>query len=260
MTSSAIVRRVDEVPVRGSPLLRSEIAEWRERLNLVAGITERGAGGGFSLGLTTEEPVGRVMGRWRVFAQAMRPHFQAVVMAGQVHGATVRWHERVQSGWHLAEDGDGHATADAGVLVAVTVADCVPVYLAGPEGSGFALLHAGWRGIAAGVLERGVAVLAERLAVKPSEMVVHLGVAICGACYEVGPEVVAAVRGRGPDGPRHLDLRQELVARARRAAVGEITVSPACTACERERFFSHRASGGRDGRMLAYLGRPAAAA
>jgi YfiH family protein len=260
MGEASDVRRVVEAPVRGGPLVRSEIAEWRERSNLVAGITERGAGGDFSLGLTSEEPVGRVMGRWRAFAQAMRPHFRSVVMASQVHGATVRWHERVQPGWHLAEEGDGHAAADAGVLVAVTVADCVPVYLAGPEGVGFALLHAGWRGIAAGVLERGVALLAERLAVAPSELVVHLGVAICGACYEVGPEVVAAVTGRGADGPQRLDLRRELLARARSVGVGEVTVSPACTACEPERFFSHRASGGAHERMLAYLGRPAAGA
>jgi hypothetical protein len=86
---------------------------------------------------------------------------------------------------------------------------------------------------------------------------VHLGVGICGACYEVGPEVAWAVRGEGAPGKVHLDLRGELAARARRLGVAEVTVSRYCTAHDGARFFSHRGSGGDGGRMVAYLGRPA---
>jgi copper oxidase (laccase) domain-containing protein len=120
----------------------------------------------------------------------------------------------------------------------------------------FALLHAGWRGIAEGILERGVGLLAERAGVAPGGIVAHLGVGICGACYEVGPEVVKALEGRRVRRATQLDLRDVLVERAARLGVGEITRSPHCTSCRRDEHFTHRGSSGRDGRMVAYLGRP----
>ena len=236
-------------------IARAELAEWRERFGLVAGLTMRGGNGGFSLGLATEEPVGQVMGRWRAFLHAMRPGFLAVQAAQQVHSARVTWHEQVGPGLHLAEPCDGHAAAQRGLLLAVTIADCIPVYLAAGNGT-FAMLHAGWRGIAAGVLERGVALLAERSGLGPARMAVHLGVGICGACYEVGPEVVKALEGRRVRRPTQLDLRDVLVERAARLGVGEVTRSPRCTSCDRDVYFTHRGSSGRDGRMVAYLGRP----
>lgn len=237
---------------------RAELVEWRDRFGLVAGLTVRGGNGGFSLGLQTEEPVGQVMGRWRAFLHAVHPQFPAFQMARQVHSAAVAWHEQVEPGWHVAEDIDGHATGQHGLLLGVTIADCVPVYLAARGGELFALLHAGWRGVAAGILERGVGLLASRCGVGAGDVAVHLGVGICGSCYEVGPEVVLAVDGRRVPGAAPLDLRDVLAERAARLGVRDLTRSPFCTACSRDRFFSHRGSAGHDGRMVAYLGRPLA--
>ena len=98
--------------------------------------------------------------------------------------------------------------------------------------------------------------LASRTGLGAADLAVHLGVGICGDCYEVGPEVVRAVEGRSVSRATHLDLRDGLAARAARLGVREITRSPHCTSCSRDRFFSHRGSGGHDGRMVAYLGRP----
>jgi copper oxidase (laccase) domain-containing protein len=81
----------------------------------------------------------------------------------------------------------------------------------------------------------------------------HCGVGICGECYEVGSEV--AVRFGFTDSV-HLDLRATLARQARELGIQEVSISPWCSAEGRDRFFSHRASGGRDGRMIAYLGRP----
>jgi polyphenol oxidase len=256
--AGATARPVAEAFLPDRMVPRAELAEWRKRFGLVAGLTVRGENGGFSLGLLTEEPVGQVMGRWRAFLHAERFQFPAFQMARQVHSATVAWHEQVGAGWHVADDVDGHATAQPGLLLGVTVADCVPIYLAARDGAAVALLHAGWRGIAAGMLERGVGLLASRSGVKAGDVTVHLGVAICGACYEVGPEVVLAIEGRRTSGPSHFDLRDALAARAERLGVREVTRSPHCTACSRDRFFSHRGSAGHDGRMVAYLGRPLA--
>ena len=251
-------RLVAEVALADPIVPRAELEEWRARFGLVAGLTVRGGNGGFSLGLQTEEPVGRVMGRWRAFLHGVRPAFPALQMARQAHTATVVWHEGVAPGWHVMDDVDGHATAQPGLLLAVTIADCVPVYLAAPGGTAFALLHAGWRGVAAGILERGVGMLAGRAGVGATDLALHLGVAICGGCYEVGPEVVLAIEGRRTRRPVQLDLRDALAARAAKLGIRDVSRSPHCTACSRDRFFSHRGSDGRDGRMVAYLGRPQA--
>jgi copper oxidase (laccase) domain-containing protein len=229
---------------------------WRERSGLVAGITWRGTSPrGFDLGLTTAEPVGEVMDRWGAFRHA-EAGFDATVVGRQVHGAEVHWHAD-PAGWVILDGVDGHATDRPGVLLCVTVADCTPVYLAAPAAGAVALLHAGWRGAAAGILARGVALLHGRTGVPPREMIAHLGVGICGACYEVGPEVPGAfgVELEGA-GPWRFDVGDQLEAQAAELGLGELTRSSWCPAHDRDRFYSHRASRGVDGRMVAYLGRP----
>jgi hypothetical protein len=245
-----------EVPAGDPTVPRLELAEWASRHGLVAGITTRL--NGFSLGLWSEEGVGQVMTRWRALRQAFEPRFPTLVLGQQVHGAEVRWHEALPSGWIVLEGVDGHATSQPGVLLAVTVADCVPVYLAAPGGA-VALVHAGWRGIAAGILEQGVEVLAERSKVSRRKIVMHCGISICGNCYEVGSEVAEKLNGRpGAAGQSYVDLRSILAARAANLGIRDVTISTYCTAHHNDRFYSHRASGGRDGRMVAYLGRPLA--
>ena len=239
---------------------RYEIEGWRERFGVVAGVTGRGDGDGrgFDLGLWSDAPVGEVMSRWRAFRRA-EPGFDGVVLATQVHGAAVAWHDGAGRGWTQLDGVDGHATATPGLLLTVTIADCIPIYLVAPRRRAVALLHSGWRGTAGGILERGIRLLGERAGVEPSELVVHAGVGICGACYEVGADVMTGL-GQAADGegPWHADLRGRIVDDARRLGVEAASVSAWCSAHDRPRFFSHRASRGADGRMVAYLGLPAA--
>jgi polyphenol oxidase len=243
-----------EAPAGDAAVPRIELAEWAERWGLVAGITTRGPSATpFSLGLWSDEPVGQVLSRWRAFCAAFGPRFPTVVLSHQVHGSGVAWHETVPDGWLVLDGLDGHATANPGVLLTVTVADCIPVYLAVPRKGAVALLHAGWRGTAGGVLARGIELLRGRGFARGSDIVMHCGVGICGACYEVGSEVALRF---GIAGAARLDLRATLVDQARGLGLEQISVSPWCTAHDRDHFFSHRASGGRDGRMVAYLGRP----
>ena len=84
----------------------------------------------------------------------------------------------------------------------------------------------------------------------------HCGVGICGSCYEVGSEVSDRFGLAPQTTPVRLDLRGVLARQAQELGVQQVTVSPWCSAHDRGRFFSHRASGGRDGRMVAYLGGP----
>jgi YfiH family protein len=248
------VTMLSERPVAGD-IPRFELAEWAERFGVVAGITARGEGTerGFDLGLWTDAPAGDVMGRWRQFRTSI-PGFDGVVLGTQVHRTAVVWHDRV-TGWVQLEAVDGHATATPGVLLTVTVADCIPVYLVAPEQRVIALLHAGWRGTAGNILDQALTLLEARAGIHPADLVMHCGVGICGNCYEVGPEVLEAVGLRGDDrGPWHVDLRERLAEQGEAAGIREITLSSWCTAHHRPLFYSHRASGGRDGRMVAYLG------
>ncbi len=251
--SASTFRVVREVPTEGIPGFSHP--EWRRRFPwLVQGTTARGGTEApFDLGLfTAASPACAVLERWesvRSFAGLGQ-----VVLAHQVHGATVRYHRRGAAGLHIVEPCDGHATADSDVLLAVSLADCVPVSLVDPGRRAVALVHAGWRGAAAGVLERGVQVLAERAGSRPSDLLVHLGPAICGTCYEVGAEVFEALGLEDPGAPASLDLRDALARRA--VAMGvrsdNVSVSGLCTRCGEGDLFSHRAGDG--GRQVGYLG------
>lgn len=242
----------------------------QERLPwLVQGITLRGGPGEpFDAGLFTGAPAAEVLGRWERVRDTLG--MGALVHARQPHGSTTRLHADVPPGILIAPDADGHATRQPGLLLTISVADCVPVFLVDPGTRAVALLHAGWRGIASGILEAGVRVLVDRLGSDPSGLLLHLGPSICGACYEVGPEVQAAVEsGRPgpapsgflsaaarpePTGPGPVDLRRELARRGTLLGLDphHITRSAACTRCGPDRFFSHRR--GDRGRHLAFLG------
>jgi polyphenol oxidase len=245
-----------EAPIGDSAVPRMELAEWAERYGIVAGITTRGRG--FSLGLWSEENVGQVMSRWRAVGAAVRARFPGVILAHQVHGTTVQWHPQGTHGWLILDAVDGHATGARGLLLTVTVADCIPVYLAVPGKQVVALLHAGWRGVAGQILERGVEVVKRAGFARAADIVMHCGVGICGTCYEVGSEVLTQFTGRAEAGPGHVDLRGVLAQQAQALGIGRVTQSPWCSAHDRTEFFSHRASGGRDGRMIAYAGLPLA--
>jgi YfiH family protein len=139
--------------------------------------------------------------------------------------------------------GDGHATVVPALGLMVFAADCLPVALGSP--GAVTMLHAGWRGLAGGVLERGVAALEELAGA--GEIVAILGPCAGVCCYEVGPEVHAAFGlGAGPTG--NLDLRAIARQRLLAAGVSEIVDVTACTICD-ERFFSHRREGARAGRQ-----------
>ncbi len=256
MGSSGAATSVCEDAVSHDPP-RFELAAWRRDLALVAGITGRGSapGGGFDLGLWSEAPVGEVMSRWRRFRRSL-PGFSSVVLGHQIHGTEVMT-VGPSRGWVQIEGIDGWVTTAPGVLLSVTVADCIPVYLA-VAGKGVALLHAGWRGTAGGIIERGIEQLLRAVGAQPSDVVMHCGIGICGACYEVGSEVMAGCGARAEgSGPWHLDLRENLAERAARLGIRRVTLSSHCSAHDRPTFYSHRASGGSDGRMAAYLGMPA---
>ncbi len=233
------------------PIPRYQVTAWQERFGVLAGITGRD----YDLGLWTGRPVGEVVGRWRAFRNA-EAGFAATLLGHQVHATEVVLHAG-GVGWIQLDGVDGHVTGTPGLLLTVTVADCIPVYLLDPRARAVALLHSGWRGTAAGILSRGVERLLEVTGGSAGDIVMHCGVGICGRCYEVGQEVITGcgIPPVGP-GPWQLDLREVLVEQGRGLGLMDISASGWCSAHDRDRFYSHRASGGTDGRMVAYLGFP----
>lgn len=239
---------------------------------LCAGTTRRGpnsgaggAGERSGLGRPPPEPASPgpcLAGEWagrRIPAEsveALNDHgpWHSVLRSRQVHGTAVCIHRSVPDGFFLAADCDGHATRTPGLLLTVTLADCVPVFLADPAAQAVALLHAGWRGIAGGVVKAGVIALANAFGSRPAHFAVHAGPSICGRCYEVGPEVFAALELPPPPGPALLDLRECVRQRALSVGVlpANVTTSAECTLCDGGRYFSHR--GGDRWRHLAFVG------
>jgi len=185
---------------------------------------------------------------------ALAARWRAVVRSRQVHGRSVQVHGRLPRGVCVTGEGDGHATGASGVLLTVTLADCVPVFVVDPVRRTVAVLHAGWRGAAAGVVEEGLETLSDAFGSDPKELLVHLGPAICGHCYEVGPEVFRALDQVAPRAPAAIDLRSVIRRRACAAGVRDrnVTVSGECTLCGDGRYYSYRR--GDRGRHRGYIG------
>lgn len=184
----------------------------------------------------------------------LRAHLPAEpVWLRQVHGIGV-----VDAGATSdTPEADASFTCTAEVVCAVLAADCLPVLLCNSEGTIVAAVHAGWRGLAAGIVERAIATLPART----SEIIAYLGPAIGPQAFEVGPEVrqafTAAQREAeaafSPHGGKWLaDLY--LLARLRLASVGVTRVfgGGLCTFSDSNRFFSHRRDG-TTGRMASLI-------
>jgi len=190
-----------------------------------------------NLGLWTGDDRDRVLeNRERVRAEACAAR---LALGPQVHAA----HVAVES--EEIVEADGQATARRGVAATVLVADCLPIALVSPEA--VAMLHAGWRGLAAGIVPEGVSALR---GLGASRIAAAIGPGAGPCCYEVGDEVRRAL---GTDG-RNVDLKA--IARESLEAAGaeEIHDVGICTICD-ERFFSHRRDHGVTGRQAGVVWR-----
>jgi YfiH family protein len=216
-----------------------------------------------NLGVFTDDEPSAVIENRKRLAAALGFPPERVTIARQVHGAELATHAGPQSPSPFAEPGspiaevDGHATAEPDLPLLVFAADCVPVALAGP--GGVAMLHCGWRSLAAGIIARGVeAVGATDAAIGPS---------IAPCCYEVGKDVLTAlspltgrkwphIEGNRPvDRADRVDLTTVAAGMLREAGVKRIELSGLCTSCEAELFFSHRRDNGRTGRQAGVVWR-----
>lgn len=170
----------------------------------------------------------------------------------QVHGCDVVVAREAGPGGR----GDALVTDRADLRLTIRVADCLPVLLAVP--GAVAAVHAGWRGAAGGIAGRALAQLLAASGRSEREAVAWIGPAIATCCFEVGPEVAAAFPAAWRRaGPRrdHVDLAGAVAAQLRSAGVPApaIDISRYCTRCHQHLWHSHRGSGGRPGRLTAWI-------
>ena len=207
---------------------------------------------GFNLGLNCGDDATRV--------ETARRHVQRLLdtphpptWLRQVHGTHL-----VQAGEQEAE-ADGVWTDQAGWPCAVLTADCLPVLLARTDGQAVAAVHAGWRGLQAGIIEQALA----RIAPAGEPVAAWLGPAISQPCYQVGQDVHEAFTRDDPDAtsgfrpdarPGHWRLNMVHLAgqRLARAGVEDVQGGEHCTASDPSRFYSYRYEG-RTGRFASLI-------
>ena len=219
----------------------------------LGGVSE-GAFESLNLGILTDDEPDRVVENRLRACAAVGADPETATMAWQVHGGEVT--EAKPKGIverTTFEQCDGLWTARPGQAMALVTADCHPVALARTDGEpALCVLHVGWRGLLAGIVDSGVAALGGG----PLAAVVGPGIGPC--CYEVGEEVSRPFRERfGPEvvSDGHVDLGAATEGALLAAGVQRVERTGHCTSCEPELFFSHRRDGGRTGRqgVIAYI-------
>jgi YfiH family protein len=246
---------------------------------LVHGITARHGGvsappyASLNLGLhVCDDPEAVIENRRRVCA-AVGAEFETYTLSAQVHGANVALVAPEQIGAGRLDlagaipDADGLIILRPGVMVSVLSADCVPLIFYDPARHVAAVVHAGWRGTAAGIARRAVQTLVEQCGCRPEDLLVGLGPSIGPCCYEVSEEVARRVlesagppacggRGQAESLSHHyadlpaVNRRQLLAAGVRAEHIEEAGI---CTACHAEEFFSERKLGRPTGRFSTFV-------
>lgn len=243
------------------------VADWTPPFGVHACVTTRVGGVSLPpfdhLNLAThvgDDPLAVAENRAQLRAQLSLP--SDPLWLNQVHGVAVADQHRAAACADPCITADAAYTDQAGVVLAVLTADCLSVVFASKDGRELAVAHAGWRGLAAGVLESTLA----KFKAPPESIQAWLGPAIGPQHFEVGTDVrsafVASMRGADTafvptEAPEKYKADLPLLARQRlmHAGLAQIDGGTLCTASEPWRFYSYRREGGRTGRMATLIWR-----
>ena len=219
----------------------------------LGGVSE-GAFESLNLGILTDDDPEKVVENRKRLCGAVEAEAETATMAWQVHGnAVTEAQPRGIVERTTYEQCDGLWSDRPGQAMVLLTADCYPVAIGRANGDpGLCVLHVGWRGLLAGIVDSGVGALGHG----PFAAAVGPGIGPC--CYEVGVEVAGPFRERFGDDVTvdgRLDLGLATERALHEAGVGSVERSTYCTSCERELFFSHRRDRGRTGRqgVIAYI-------
>lgn len=221
------------------------------------GGTSEGPFASLNLGILTEDDPARVVQNRAMLCDAVGADPNEATMAWQRHGANVARADArgIVLPGTVYDHCDGLWSDEPDRAMLLLTADCMPIALARTNGErpAVGILHAGWRGLLAGIVGSGVRALGGR------RIAAAIGPSIGPCCYEVGEEVAGPFREAfGEDVVRadsHLDLWTAAERALRAAGVEQVERADICTSCNGDRFFSHRRDHGKTGRqgVIAYV-------
>lgn len=216
-------------------------------------------------GFTTRSIQGQQ--RREELAQKAAEHGNAAVRLGLVHGndiahVTAQDLVRAQGGIIDYDNVDGAVTAEHGMILTTGHADCLPIYLYDPTKNAIALAHAGWKGTLENIARTLTENMIECFGSNPQNIQAFIGPGIGPCCFEVGPEVTEAFLSsydwaladvsKKENQRFHIDLKSINKKQLEMCGLKDIRVSPLCTKCREDLFFSYRRNKEK-GRMLAYI-------
>ncbi len=230
------------------------------------GVSE-GALASLNLGVHRGDRPANVLENYRILGRAVGFEPKQTVFTRQIHSDIVERVGRAQCGRGLivpVEAGcDGLVTDEPGVALTVFSADCTPVLLYDPVKRVVGAVHAGWRGTAAGIAAKAAEKMQREFGCDPKNIRAAIGPCIAQCCFEtdadvpaamlnaLGAEAEAAIRPAGEK--YYVNLKECNAIWLRRAGVRQIDASADCTACQPERFWSHRRVGNRRGSLAAVI-------
>ena len=259
----------------------------------VGGVSDAYGGGQLNLGFTASDKRESIKRNRRAFVRAVTGRERSLpplITLRQIHSGLVRILKKKDSIPKSALRGDGIITSHTDVLLAIQVADCVPVLVADAKRRAVGAFHAGWRGTVKRIVERGVGSMRAVFGCEPKNLYAAIGPCIHACCYGVGDEVIdeftsqvtyskelfsevydrdpikekypllfltARAPGHSNIGPQiHLDLVEANRRQLMDAGVpaDHIWAADACTSCRTDLLFSHRAEAGYTGRMMGVVG------
>lgn len=220
-----------------------------------------------NLGIHRGDKPENVLQNYRILGAAVGFRPEDTVFTHQVHSDIIDRVGKADRGRGLNVEVDhpcdGLITNETNVVLTVFAADCTPVLLYDPVCGAIGAVHAGWRGTAAGIAAKAARMMCEEFGCKPEHIRAAIGPCIGPCCFETDadvPEAMLAAFGDAakaairPVGQKYYVNLKELNAVAlRRAGVAQIDIAAACTACEPERFWSHRRVGGQRGSLAAMI-------
>lgn len=227
-----------------------------------------------NLGVHRGDRPGRVLENYRILGRTLGFRPQDAVFTRQTHTDVVARVGRADRGVGLfrpvPQERDALITDEPGVVLTVFTADCTPVLLYDPVRGAVGAAHAGWRGTAAGIASKTVLAMMREFGCKPGDIRAAVGPCIGPCCFETDADVPramlqslgeAARSGISGDGPKyHVNLKTLNRLWLERAGVVQIALCPDCTACNPERYWSHRVTQGRRGSLASFIRLPQAGA
>jgi YfiH family protein len=253
------------------------------KLGVTHGFTTRfgGVSGGIFSSLNLGQNLGDdpacVRRNYELLGSALGFDPTGFVFTRQVHGAAIRHVSKSDMLPVFAPvpyEADGLITAEKDIPLVIFTADCVPILLydpaAGPDGGAIGAVHAGWRGTVRDIAGKAVRHMARRFGSRPSDIRAAIGPCISACCYETGEDVKAAVfnalggeasrfiiqQVTVPNGGKYMaDLKgiNSLLLTRAGVRLENIEVSPECTSCASEKYWSHRVTGGRRGSQASII-------